>query len=77
MDKVYHGRFLTELHVSMLKEIITLVRDYLSETRNRKQKYISKRNMKSFSNETLNFPFRIFWASYVLDPARNFEVKEL
>ena len=26
-----------------------------------------KRNMKSFSNETLNFLFRKFWASYILD----------
>ena len=33
--------------------------------------------MKSFSNETLNFLFRKFWASYVLDLARNFEVKDL
>ena len=33
--------------------------------------------MKSFSNETLNFLFRKFRASYVLDLARNFEVKDL
>ena len=29
-----------------------------------------KRNMKSFSNETLNFFFRKFWLSYILDFAK-------
>ena len=33
--------------------------------------------MKSFSNETLNFLSRKFWASYVLDLPRNFEMKEV
>ena len=54
-------------------------------------KYILKRNMKSFSNETLNFFFRKFCFSYFLDLAktvwalrilsqkftRNFVIKEL
>ena len=53
--------------------------------------YMWKRNMESFSNETLNFFFRKFWASYILDLAktvralrilsqkstRNFGIKEL
>ena len=29
MNKVYNGRFVTELSVSVLKEIIALVQDYL------------------------------------------------
>ena len=29
-----------------------------------------KQNMKSFSNETLNFIFKKFWASYVLHLAQ-------
>ena len=53
--------------------------------------YMWKRNMKSFSNETLNFFSRKFWASYILDLAktvlvlrmlwqksiRNFGIREL
>ena len=66
----------------------------LSNTRELKakvgEKYLWKRNLKSFSNET-NFFFRKFWASYILDLAktvralrilskkstRNFGIKEL
>ena len=50
-----------------------------------------KRNMESFSNETLTFFLRKFWASYIFDLAktaralrilsrkstRNFEIKEV
>ena len=32
MNEFYNGGFLPEFSVSMLKEIITLVRDYVSET---------------------------------------------
>ena len=33
MNKVYNGGFAPELSVSMLKEAIMLVQDYVSETR--------------------------------------------
>ena len=33
MKKVYNGRFAPEFSVSLLKETITLVRDYVYETR--------------------------------------------
>ena len=33
MNRDYNGQFMAEISVSMLKEIIALVRDYLSETR--------------------------------------------
>ena len=59
MNEFYNGGFAPEFNVSMLKETIALVQDYLSETRKEKAKlagkYIWKQNMKSFSNETLNF----------------------
>ena len=95
MNEVYNGRFAPEFSVSMLKETIALVWDYVSETREWKaklaEKYMWKRNMKSFSNETLNFFFRKFWVSYILDLAKtvralrilsqkstgNFGIKEL
>ena len=32
MNKVYNGRFASEFSVSMLKETIMLVKDYVSET---------------------------------------------
>ena len=58
MNEIYNGGFASGFSVSMLKEIIALVRDYVSETSKEKaklaEKYMSKRNMKSFSNETLN-----------------------
>ena len=55
------------------------------------EKFMWKQNMKSFSNETLNFFLRKFWDSYILDLAktawalrilsqkstRNFAIKEL
>ena len=33
MNKVYNGGFAPEFSVSMLKEVIALVRDYVSEMR--------------------------------------------
>ena len=80
--------------ISMSKETIALFWDCVSNTRKLKAKvagkYLWKRNLKSFSNET-NFFFRKFWASYILDLAktvralrilskkstRNFGIKEL
>ena len=74
MSEFYNGRFTPEFSVSMLTETIALVRDYVSETRKQKaklaEKYIWKQNMKSFSNETLNFFFRKFCFSYILDLAK-------
>ena len=66
MNEFYNGRFSPEFSVSMLKEIIAVVREtrkqeaetsiWNEEIRsNTSGKYIWKRNMKSFSNETLNF----------------------
>ena len=59
MNEVYNGGFAAEFRVSMLKEIIALVWDYVSETRKWKaklaEKCMWKRNMTAFSNETLNF----------------------
>ena len=64
MNEVYNGGFAPDFSVSMLKETITLVWDYVHETREWKaklaEKYMSKRNIKSFSNETLNFFFGKF-----------------
>ena len=95
MNEVYNGGFVPEFSASMLKETIALVWGYASETRKKKaklaEKYMWKRNMKYFSNETPNFFFRKFWASYILDLAKtvkalrilsqkstgNFEIKEL
>ena len=74
MKKVYNGGFVPQFSVSMLKEIIALVGDYVPETRKYKpklsEKYMKNRNMKSFSKETLNFFFTKFWASYILDLAK-------
>ena len=74
MNKVYNGRFATESSISILKKTISLVWDYVYETRKQKaklaEKYIWKQNMKSFSTETLNFSFRKFLASYVFDLAK-------
>ena len=74
MSEFYNGRFTPEFSVSMLTETIALVRDYVSETRKQKaklaEKYIWKQNMKSFSNETLNFSIRKFCFSYILDLAK-------
>ena len=59
MNEVYNGRFAPEFSVSVLKETITLDRGYVPETRKWKvkpaKKYMWKRNMKSFFNETLIF----------------------
>ena len=95
MNDIYNGGFLPEFNVSMLKGTIVLVWDYVSETRTWKGKlaeeYMWKRNMKSFSNETLILLFRKFWAPYILDlvktvgalqilsqkPIKNFGIKEL
>ena len=56
MKKVYHDGFVPQFSVSMLKEIIALVGDYVPETRKYKpklsEKYMKNRNMKSFSKET-------------------------
>ena len=35
------------------------------------QSFVWKQNMNSFSNETLNFFFKKFWASYILDLSKN------
>ena len=57
-----------------VKETTALVRVYVSQIRkwNSKlaEKCIWKRNKKSFSNETLNFFFRKFWVSYIIDVAK-------
>ena len=59
MKEFYNGGFAPEFSVSMLKETIAQVRDYVSATKEKEGKlagrYIPKRNMKSFSNETLTF----------------------
>ena len=65
MNEVYNGGFTPEFSVSMRKETTSLVWDYVYETRKQKaklaEKYIWKRNMKSFSTETLNFPSESSW----------------
>ena len=62
MNEVFNGGFAPEFNVSMSKKTIAVVRDYVSETRKEKaklaEKYMWKRNMKSFSNETLNCLFQ-------------------
>ena len=67
MKGAYDGGFAPEFSVSMLKEIMALVWDYVYETRKEKTKLVEtcmwKWNMKSFSNETLNFFFRKYSAS--------------
>ena len=70
MNEVYNGGFAPEFSVSMLKETISLVWDYIYETRKQKAKLAEKRNMKSISTETLDFFFRKFLASYALDLAK-------
>ena len=74
VSKFYKGRFAPEFSVSMLKEFLTLVRDYVYDTRKYEaklaEKYIWNRNMKSFSNETQNFFFRKFCFSYIWDLAK-------
>ena len=74
MKEFYNGGVAPEFSVLMLKETIALVRDYVSETRKWEaklaEKYIWKRNMKSFSNETLLFFFSKFYFSYILDLAK-------
>ena len=74
MSKFYKGRFAPEFSVSMLKEFLTLVRDYVYDTRKYEaklaEKYIWNRNMKSFSNETQNFFFRKFCFFYIWDLAK-------
>ena len=71
MKKFYNSGFEPEFSVSMLNEFLTLLRDYVYEMRKYyaklAEKYISKRNMKSFSNETLSLFFREFCFSYILD----------
>ena len=66
MNEIYNGGFASKLSVSMLKQSISLVWDYVYETRKQKaklaEKYICKQNMKSFSAEALNFSFRKFLA---------------
>ena len=47
MNEVYNGGFPPEFSVSMLKEVIALVRDYVSETR----KYKVKLAVKYFEKE--------------------------
>ena len=42
MNEFYNGRFGPELSVSMIKETIALVRDYISETRKQKPKLAEK-----------------------------------
>ena len=62
LNEVDNGGFAPEFSVSMLKETIALVRDYVTETRKYKarlaENYILKQNMKSFSNETPTFFLR-------------------
>ena len=71
MNKFYNGGFAPGISVSMLKESIALVQDYVSKTRKSiakpVERHIWKLNMKSFSNEKLNLFFRKFCCSYVLD----------
>ena len=60
MKEFFNGGFAPEFSVSLLKDTIALVRDYyVSETRKWEaklaEKYICKRNLKSFSNERLIF----------------------
>ena len=65
-NEFYNGGFGPEFSVSVLKETFALVRDCVSQTRKEKanlaEKYIWKRNTKSFSNETLNLYVRHFKA---------------
>ena len=72
LNEFFHGKFAPGFCVSILKETIARVWDYLSETRKKKrklpEKYIWKRNMKSFSNKILNVFFRN--SSYILDLAK-------
>ena len=73
INKVYNGKFVPELSVSMLKEIIAPVRYYVyiwnwEITSRTSEKYMRKQNIKSFSNETLNFSpessgLATFWIS--------------
>ena len=64
MNEFYNGGFSSELSVSVWKEIMALVQDYVSETRKQEaklaEKYIWKGNMKSFSEETLYIYIREF-----------------
>ena len=57
-----------------VKETTALVRVYVSQIRKWNSKLAEKctwkRNKKSFSNETLNFFFRKFWVSYIIDVAK-------
>ena len=74
IHEAYNGGFAPDFSVSILKETIALVWDYVSETREWKgklaEKYMQKGTMKPFSNEALNLFFRKFWASYILDLAK-------
>ena len=49
---------------------VFLVKDVLKKKKEMKTKYMKTKYEKSFSNETLNFFFRKFWASYILDLAK-------
>ena len=49
---------------------VFLVKDVLKKKKKMKTKYMKTKYEKSFSNETLNFFFRKFWASYILDLAK-------
>ena len=42
MNQFYNGGFVPEFSVSMLKETVALVRDYVSETRKQKAKLAGK-----------------------------------
>ena len=67
INEVYNGGFSPDCSVSMLKEIITLVWEYVHETWKIKakleEKYMWNWNMKCFFNETLNFLLKIFKVS--------------
>ena len=42
MNEFYNGRFLSEFSISMLKQIVVLVLDYISETRKQEAKLAEK-----------------------------------
>ena len=60
-----------EVSIPKLKEAIALVWDYISETSKWKAKLVVKHvwkgNVKSFANKTLNFFYRKFCFSHILD----------
>ena len=64
LNKVYNAGFTPDFCVSMLKETIVLIRDYVYQTRKEKAKLTEKYkwnwNIKSFSDKKLFSFFRKF-----------------